>query len=74
MILIKISEDGELECNWDEIEQLAELYDGGQRTDDTHQAKLLQLIYEMGYDNGMHDSMEEGKNLFILMNHTGGNA
>lgn len=74
MILMKISDDGELECNWEEIEQLAELYDDGQKNEDTHQAKLLTLIYLMGYAEGVRDVTEEGRNLFILMNHTGGNA
>lgn len=74
MILLKISDDGLLECNWEEIEQLANRYDKGQQTDETHQAKLLYLVYMLGYDQGMEDSLEEGKNLFILMNHTGGHA
>lgn len=74
MILLKISDSGDLECNWEEIEQLADLYDDGHKTDETQYAKVLSLVYMRGFEEGVKQLTEEGKNLFILMNHTGGNA
>lgn len=74
MILTKISDSGELECNFEEILELSNMYDAGHRTDETYKAKVLVLVYLKGFAQGVRQIEEEGKNLYWLMSHTAGNA
>ena len=73
MILLKIT-NGQLETNWGEIEALAQAYDNGCRSEDSYRAKIMNLIFELGYISAMEDMEKDGEQIGFLMTHTMGNA
>jgi hypothetical protein len=74
MILLKIGDDGELHWNKDDILNYANLYDQGWRTDETEKAKLLQLIWESGYNAAIDHFNETGQRTMLLLSDVGGHA
>lgn len=74
MILLKIGDDGELHWNKDDILNYANLYDQGWRTDETEKAKLLQLIWESGYNTAIDNFNETGQRTMLLLSDVGGHA
>lgn len=73
MILLKIA-GNKVEGNWEEIVELAESYDQGDRTDDAYQAKLITLIFDRGYEEAMRDIETVNQRTLLLMSSTGGHA
>jgi hypothetical protein len=74
MILLKIDPSGELEWNLDEIRVLAELYDKGCKSEEAHKAKIIELIWNEGF-NAAVDHMEDAhQKAILLMGCVGGNA
>jgi hypothetical protein len=74
MILLKIGDDGELHWNKGDILNYANLYDQGWRTDETEKAKLLQLIWESGYNTAIDHFNETGQRTMLLLSDVGGHA
>ena len=73
MILMKITTDG-LEANWGEIKALADAYDRGCKSEESYKAKIMDLVYEMGYTQAMEDLEREQCQTAFLISHTMGNA
>lgn len=73
MILMKITSEG-LEANWGEIKALADAYDRGLKSEDAYKAKIMELIYDMGYTQAMEDLEREQYQTAFLLSHTMGNA
>ena len=73
-LLIKINDAGELEWSDKEVEALALSYDRGERGEEATKAKILRLMWEQGYISAMDEMEEMGRQTYILMNCTGGNA
>lgn len=74
MILLKINPRGQLEGNWDEIAELAEEYDRGNRSEDAYQGKIISLIFDRGYEQAMSEIEESHRRTVLLMSCTGGHA
>ena len=73
MILMKITPEG-LEANWGEIKALADAYDRGLKSEDAYKAKIMELIYDMGYTQAMEDMDKAQYQTAFLLSHTMGNA
>ena len=54
MILLKIDNQGELQWNRDEIWEQANLHDRGLCNELTHNCKILQLIWQDGYEDALN--------------------
>jgi len=70
---MKITPEG-LEANWDEIKVLADAYDRGCKSEEAYKAKIMDLIYEMGYAQGVEDMEKTQFNTAFLLSCTMGNA
>ena len=70
---MKITPDG-LEANWDEIKALADAYDRGCKSEEAYRAKIMDLIYEMGYTQALEDIDKAQFQTAYLLSHTMGNA
>lgn len=53
MILLKIDNQGELQWNRDEIWEQANLHDRGLCNELTHNCKILQMIWQEGYEGAL---------------------
>jgi hypothetical protein len=72
MILMKI-EDGKLVTNWDEIVAQAEAFDRGCKSEDAYKAKLIQLVWNDGFD-AAREEIEKHMQTALLLSCTGGHA
>ena len=70
---MKITPDG-LEANWGEIKALADAYDRGCKSEEAYRAKIMDLIYEMGYVQAMDDIEKAQCQTAFLLSNTMGNA
>jgi len=73
MILMKITPEG-LEANWDEIKSLADAYDRGCKSEEAYKAKIMGLIWELGYTQALDDLEQAQLQSSYLLTHTMGNA
>jgi len=73
MILLKIA-NGKLEGNWDEIAELADEYDRGDRSEDAYQSKIISLVFDRGFEAAMSEIEQAHQRTLLLMTTTGGNA
>lgn len=74
MILLKIGDDGELIWNQEEIAASAKLFDEGWCSEETEKAKLLQLIWEAGFNAAMDDVQTFNERAMLLFSGVGGHA
>lgn len=72
MILMKI-EDGQLVTNWDEIVAQANAFDRGCKSEEAYKAKLIQLVWNQGFD-AAKEAIEEQAQMAMLLMCTGGHA
>jgi hypothetical protein len=72
MILMKI-ESGKLVTNWDEIIAQAQAFDRGCKSEDAYKAKLIQLVWNEGFE-AAKDEIEQQMQTVLLLSCTGGNA
>lgn len=72
MILMKI-EDGRLVTNWEEIIAQAGAYDRGCKSEEAYKAKLIQLVWNEGFDSA-RDEIERQMQTAMLLSCTGGTA
>lgn len=72
MILMKI-EDGRLVTNWDEIISQANAFDLGCKSEDAYKAKLIQLVWNEGFE-AARDEFEKHAQTAMLLMCTGGHA
>lgn len=73
MILLKI-EDGKLQGNMEEIRQLALAYDHGCASEQAYTAKIIELLWSNGYEQGIEDVVNQQHQIAITMMHTEGHA
>ena len=74
MILVKIDEKGNLQGNMEEIRSLAQAYDKGCRTEVCYQAKIIEMIWSDGYEQGTNDMTDHHKQIALTLMVTQGNA
>lgn len=74
MILLKINDDGELECNLEEIKVLSDLYDKGCKSEEAYKAKLIRLVWQEGYMSAMDDMQDMQEKTMLLFGCVGGHA
>lgn len=70
---MKITPEG-LEANWDEIRVLADAYDRGCKSEEAYKAKIMDLVYEMAYTQGVEDTEKAYFANAFLLSCTMGNA
>ena len=74
MILLKINRNGELQWNKDEIWEQAGLHDRGLCNELTHNCKLLQMIWQEGYEDALGQVMQMSQRSALYFAEPAGSA